>query len=260
MMEGKQFFNELPRPTFRWTKVNHLESELQVVDTTKVAKSIALSGDIDAVHVLHDTRLMNTNFAGASKESLTIAANEFNVAYEIVAKTNEKKRIQCVVAVDEASPSQIFRLRVTAEANARIDVMYILQGTPSSNGVVHLLTEVKGEENANITIHKVQLLGSETQHIEHRYASLADSASVQYVNVELGGKENIYYYETTLGGVESNIDHDLAYLGNDNQRFDISLIMTHKGRKSTSNIKTVGALSDASKKTFRGTLDFYKAA
>ena len=38
------------------------------------------------------------------------------------------------------------------------------------------------------------------------------------------------------------------------------MLMTHGGKKSFSDIHTLGALSDTSKKSFRGTLDFLRGA
>ena len=42
--------------------------------------------------------------------------------------------------------------------------------------------------------------------------------------------------------------------------FDISMVMSHGGKKSFSDIHTLGALSGNSKKSFRGTLDFLHGA
>ena len=57
-----------------------------------------------------------------------------------------------------------------------------------------------------------------------------------------------YYHD--LVGQESRMVHDIAYLGNEEQKFDISMIMSHGGKKSFSDIHTLGALSGNSKKIF----------
>ena len=46
---------------------------------------------------------------------------------------------------------------------------------------------------------------------------------------------------------ESRMVHDIAYLGNEEQKFDISMVMSHGGKKSFSDIHTLGALSGNSK-------------
>ena len=54
-----------------------------------------------------------------------------------------------------------------------------------------------------------------------------------------------YYHD--LVGQESRMVHDIAYLGNKEQKFDISMVMSHGGKKSYSDIHTLGALSGNSK-------------
>ena len=41
---------------------------------------------------------------------------------------------------------------------------------------------------------------------------------MEYINVEIGGKENFLNYEHDLQGESSKIVHDIAYLGNKEQK------------------------------------------
>ena len=132
-------------------------------------------------------------------------------------------------------------------------------GTKEATNIQYL-NEYDVKSNAKIVVKKVNLLDETVQHIEHRYTKLEDNADVEYINVEIGGKENFLNYEHDLQGESSKIVHDIAYLGNKEQKFDIAMLMTHGGKKSFSDIHTLGALSDTSKKSFRGTLDFLRGA
>ena len=76
-----------------------------------------------------------------------------------------------------------------------------------------------------VVVKKVNLLPEHVQHIEHRYTKLEDKADVEYINIEIGGSENILNYYHDLVGQESRMIHDIAYLGNEEQKFDISMIM-----------------------------------
>ena len=98
------------------------------------------------------------------------------------------------------------------------------------------------------------------KNLDDFYTKLEDKADVEYINIELGGSENILNYYHDLVGQESRMIHDIAYLGNKEQKFDISMVMSHGGKKSYSDIHTLGALSGNSKKSFRGTLDFLRGA
>lgn len=54
-------------------------------------------------------------------------------------------------------------------------------------------------------------------------------------------------YTQDLIGDGAEINHDLAYLGEKEQKFDISMLMSHIGKKTVSDIHTLGALSGTSK-------------
>ena len=59
-----------------------------------------------------------------------------------------------------------------------------------------------------------------------------------------------------LKGDSSALKADLGYLGQKRQTVDIDLAVDHYGKKTNSQINAAGALKDAAKKIFRGTIDF----
>ena len=187
-------FNELPRPTFRWLRVNHTPASLWG-ESDKTTAVLVKGNDAIISPLPSGTALINTNYKGTKEATNIQYLNEYDV-----------------------------------------------------------------KSNAKIVVKKVNLLDETVQHIEHRYTKLEDNADVEYINVEIGGKENFLNYEHDLQGESSKIVHDIAYLGNKEQKFDIAMLMTHGGKKSFSDIHTLGALSDTSKKSFRGTLDFLRGA
>jgi Fe-S cluster assembly protein SufD len=167
--------------------------------------------------------------------------------------------MKVVIDADADTVNEKTRIFATVGENATLELLYHLKGRAES-GNVTLLTEVLAKKQANVTIKKVQLLGEGVQQIEHRYTKFEEDSKVEYINVELGGKENILYYDEDLIGERAELVHDLAYLGEKEQRFDISMLMSHIGKKTVSDIHTLGALSGKSKKAFRGTLDFIRGS
>lgn len=255
-MENKQLFNVLPRPTFRWLKCNHLESELKTVSIDESA--LTLSGDIEIVSTLLDNELMNDDFKGASVEALKIVAEQFTSGYEINTIANSKHHLDVHINLNDENRGEILRLRINAEAHSELSLNIILESEAEVDGIVNILTEINAEENAVVNIKKVQLLGDKIQQIEHRYANLQTEAVVNYLNVELGGQENIYNYQTDMQESKSELNQEFAYLGDKEQRYDISMLMQHQGKKSKCNVNVLGALTGDSKKAFRGTLDFLR--
>lgn len=83
----------------------------------------------------------------------------------------------------------------------------------------------------------------------------ADSR-IELVQV-LAGKGDIYDdIQIDLTGNGSSLKTDIGYLAAEHQTLDINLVANHFGRKTKSEINANGALRDAAKKIFRGTIDF----
>lgn len=61
---------------------------------------------------------------------------------------------------------------------------------------------------------------------------------------------------TDLKGNKSEFICNIGYFGVDKQNIDINLISNHIGKKTNCEIGVDGALKDAAKKVFRGTIDF----
>ncbi|MDU3640521.1 MAG: SufD family Fe-S cluster assembly protein, partial [Veillonella sp.] len=152
------------------------------------------------------------------------------------------------------------RFQFIVGEGAELEVQFFVTGSGDAVTNVSYLNEYDVKATGKVVVKKVNLLPEHVQHIEHRYTKLEDNADVEYINIEIGGSENILNYYHDLVGKESHIIHDIAYLGNKEQKFDISMIMSHGGKKSVSDIHNLGALSGNAKKSFRGTLDFLHGA
>lgn len=254
-MKNIKKLNSLPRPTFRWLKVNEI-SEKDILTTNNVS-TFNFLGDIDVIKQYNEDKSVNLlSYQGIHKDLLARACE--NGLFEIVVDKNDKKKIYVDITLDKVECIKQLHLRILAHEGAEVEIIYVLSSTDIDNGEVHLFTEVKAEKNAKVVVKKLQLLNENVIQYEHRWAEVDDVADVQYINIELGGKENIYNFFTELEGKKSNLNHSFAYLGINEQKFDVSMQMLHKGILSTSDIKHVGALNDLARKTFRGTIDFLR--
>ena len=100
--------------------------------------------------------------------------------------------------------------------------------------------------------------GDSVRHIEHRCVRAAAESEVRFVSAEMGGAQTILYYKVDLDEEKSKFVNHAMYVGYDQQVLDFSYWVLQKGRKSYADILTTGALTDTSKKNFRGTLDFLR--
>lgn len=248
-------FNELPRPTFRWLRVNHTPVSLWG-ESEEIAAPVIDGKDSIITSLPAGTALINTNYKGANEEALRALINECEV-YRIQVPANAKETVYIRI---DGSHRVGSRFQFVVEEGAELEVLFYLEGTAKEATNIQYFNEYDVHANAKIVVKKINLLGETVQHIEHRYTKLADGAEAECINVEIGGQENLLNYDHDLQGNTCNMIHDIAYLGNKEQKFDFSLVMTHGGKKSVSDIHTLGALSDTAKKSFRGTLDFLRGA
>ncbi|MDY3983036.1 MAG: SufD family Fe-S cluster assembly protein [Veillonellaceae bacterium] len=247
-------FNELPRPTFRWLGMNHTEDSIQ--EGMEAAK-ITVYADEGVVSPLKTNDLMKADYEGANKTALEEVAKHYTAGFHILVPEGQTEKVEIVFDVQTMSLGDKTRVFIEAEKGASLELLYVLKGT-ANKGHLNLLTEVNAQDNAKVSIKKVQLLGESIQQIEHRYTKLADKSQVTYMSLELGGNDNILNYQEDLDGADCNFVQDIAYMGDKEQKFDISALMTHRGKRSNCDLHALGALNGHSKKTFRGTIDFLR--
>ncbi|MDU6913073.1 MAG: SufD family Fe-S cluster assembly protein, partial [Veillonella sp.] len=192
---------------------------------------------------------LDGNYEGANKEAvLELVEKAEGYAINVPAKAKEVVGIRI-----DANARVANRFQFIVGEGAELEVQFYVTGSGDALTNVSYLNEYDVKEAGKVVVKKVNLLPEHVQHIEHRYTKLEDKADVEYINIEIGGSENILNYYHDLVGQESRMIHDIAYLGNKEQKFDISMVMSHGGKKSYSDIHTLGALSGNSKKSFRGT-------
>ena len=73
----------------------------------------------------------------------------------------------------------------------------------------------------------------------------------------LMGRGDLYSdNDTELVGDGSHYSAQIGYLGRGSQTIDVNVVVNHYGKNTECEIDTSGALKDAAKKVFRGTIDF----
>lgn len=254
-MSKTLLFNELPRPTFRWLKVNHTEGN---VWAGTERGQVTVTGSTHIVSDITNKELLNDTYNGVDAATLRDASHHFTHGYAIHIPQGAKEDLLFVIDV-QGAVSEHTRLQIHAEKNSELSITVCIKGE-ATDGHVALLSEIKADAHASVTFKKVQLLSGKIQQFEHRYTEVAESGHVEFVNVELGATESYLNYQEDLVGDYAEVEHDLGYCGTDTQVFDISMLMKHIGRKTVSNINNIGALNGASKKSFRGTLDFIRGS
>ena len=88
----------------------------------------------------------------------------------------------------------------------------------------------------------------------------AAGAKIEYLTILLGDGDLYADQHAELVGDGSALKADIAYFGRGTQTVDYNIVVNHFGKKTESEILASGALADAAKKIFRGTIDFKRGS
>ena len=132
----------------------------------------------------------------------------------------------CLVLTAAAAHPLALRLDAALDAGARVRV--ILLENPTQGATVRVET----------------------------HATCAAGAKIEYLTILLGDGDLYADQRAELVGDGSALKADIAYFGRGTQTVDSNIAVNHFGRKTGSEILASGALADAAKKIFRGTIDF----
>lgn len=88
----------------------------------------------------------------------------------------------------------------------------------------------------------------------------AAGAKIEYLTILLGDGDLYADQHAELVGDGSALKADIAYFGRGTQTVDYNIVVNHFGKKTESEILASGALADAAKKVFRGTIDFKRGS
>lgn len=141
---------------------------------------------------------------------------------------------------------------VQAEAGSNVTVYEDLRSRQ------HLLVRTQMKVGPGAKVRLVQLLGTEQDAVLRNEVSgtCQQEGSVELLQV-LSGRGDVYTDSRfVLKGDGSALTADMGYLGQARQVLDMNLVVDHYGKKTASRIDASGALKDAAKKIFRGTIDF----
>ena len=122
------------------------------------------------------------------------------------------------------------------------------------NGVIR----INALDNVKAVVTIINNLNSDSINMLAIDSQIGNNANVVVNIVDFGGKLSISNYYGLLSGEGSINNLNTIYMGAGNQVFDVNYIVDILGKNNNVNIDVEGALKDASKKSFKGTIDFKK--
>ncbi len=258
VVPAEQQYNQLPRPTFRWMNVNYLELDpLAVREDPAAMPEERHEGDVTVRFYQGNTIPPIDDFTGTNTQSLEQTISPASNGCEITVGAHQKGKVWLTYTVNETAPQYIGQIHVKAGEGSSVHVFLLFEGG-APDGLVNVFSYIEAADSADVTVSKVQVHEQNVRHMEHRYVKAGTDSHVKYVSVELGGNTAAVYYKNDLDHDNAHFDSQAMYLGNNKQVFDFSYWVPTKGVKTETNILTTGALLDATKKNFRGTIDLLR--
>ena len=177
------------------------------------------------------------------------------------------------VSTKENSLNKIVSLELNEENNQLVDIIKIkAEGNSTLNlaldyfskedvkGFRHTIIEVEAEENSNVKIFLSQRFSLDILSIQSVYYKVKKNANVEFIQVDLGSKENYLSYIGELAEKEANVSINSIYFGKNNQKLDFNYVANQIGQATNYDLSIKGALADRAQKTCRATIDFKRGS
>ncbi|MEX0666741.1 MAG: Fe-S cluster assembly protein SufD [Acidimicrobiia bacterium] len=164
--------------------------------------------------------------------------------------------VQAVTDRAISFPHVTIKLAVNSEAS----IVLFYRGPSDVSSVVVPQVEVDLADGAHLRLMTVQELGLETYGVVQLRARLARDASFRLGEAGLGGKLGRLDLGVGLDGQGSSAEVIGLFFGHRDQVLDYRINMTHRGRKSTSEVLLKGAVEDQAQSVFAGLVRIEKPA
>ena len=187
-----------------------------------------------------------------------LGVNEASIDWDesatVVLPEESAEKADMLIASDAAYARR--RVTVQAEKGAKKSLFQTLR----TAGKLHVQTELTAEDGAEIELIQLVAPGENALVYDEVIGHCHGSGRIVLRQVTLGHGD--VYAQTGIGldGENASFAANIGYLARKNQTLDINLVVNHWGKKTKCEINASGALNDAAKKIFRGTIDFKRGS
>ena len=253
--------NETPRRTSRNFNINNIKLENIEIPT----KLYPFKG----LNILNDTSKITVEELENSNLNLTYGVgllnNNSNKNLKINIDSKQNKELILDFKLDRDNLNLVDNIEIIANEASRgtVIIKYSCRGRCPHRPVTHFhnaTIKLNAKKDSTINIIVVNLLNQVSNNFINIENTLEKNANVNYIIVDFGGKNSISNYYSNIIGENSSNNLNTIYLGTNDQLFDLNYIAELRGKKTNINIEVQGALSDNSKKHFKGTIDFKKGS
>ena len=145
-------------------------------------------------------------------------------------------------------------IKIMLEEGAKAE--FILKYNGEDDSIHYLKQETILKENSCAKIIVANMINKRADSLLAIENMVGNNAKIDYIIVDIGGRNKISNYYTKLKGNFSENNLKTIYLGTNDDLIDINYNIEVYGKNAKCNIETEGAISGKSHKNFKGTIDF----
>ena len=254
-MEEQLDLNPITYLTWNWMKINKDSIPVNVSFSENSGKEVHIPQGVTVSEgKAVKTELQEPLYSIGSKASELISSNAKIGKIYTINGTLKKPLVIRIESQDGCNECTQQIIHALPDSKGEVIIVNASKDK-SDGGMTALLTKLYLEENADIQISKVQLLGSAMNQIDETAASCGADSKMKFIQVELGGSHIDQGFHATLLGSRSDFTSHMAYLCRNDQYLDTNQTVVHKGKKTTCDMYTDGTIKDKSTKVYRGTID-----
>lgn len=242
--------NFIPCNTWNSTRVNNTEVLLPNLSPKEYSLVKSENKNLDFSH---------EKFSFSNELTETLKAFT-NLSLDFVStKENSLNKIVSL-ELNEENNQLVDIIKIKAEENSTLNLALDYFSKEDVKGFRHTIIEVEAEENSNVKIFLSQRFSLDILSIQSVYYKVKKNANVEFIQVDLGSKENYLSYIGELAEKEANVSINSIYFGKNNQKLDFNYVANQIGQATNYDLSIKGALADRAQKTCRATIDFKRGS
>ncbi len=260
--------NKIPVKTKKWVNVNEITITDYEMPKINPFNNVNIIGDhIEGIIIdkLQKGAVMPLNkkfIYGVGENLINQGERDFNEGYLIKIGKDIKTEKPIIIEfnMDENNKTLVDNIIIVGEENSKADIVVKYKSLDESKNYHNGVCKIFAKENSDIKLTKINLLNNKGYHFDSNLAEIMGEGNVNFIYVDFGARYSITNYHGDLAYENGKSTINSIYLGEGNKVIDTNYIMTHKGRRTNSEIMVQGALKDQAKKNFKGTIDFKRGA
>lgn len=241
--------NKTPIMTNEGYKINYAESKIDMQNSKSIFNNIEIKSD--NVEINNNVKIEKLTYGIGEKAFLNI--DKYN-NYLADIKTTKVANIELIFSFDEINTSLSNYIQITCLHDANISIVF--KSKTIDIGNLNSIVKVFAKENTNVNVDILNLMNNKSNCLNSIEGVMEENSNMSLNVVDLGGLNSLQniYLETRGNNAKGKING--IYMGNNDEVKDLNYIANLYGKRSEIDIEVQGALSEVSKKNFKGTINF----